>query len=122
MDRIGAGEPPLIFGDGLQTRDWVYVEDVARANIAAAKSAVNDEVFNVASGKETSLRELAALLMKAMGRELRIEYKPERAVNPVPRRWASARKTQEQLGFEAKVPLEEGLRRLVAWWRETRGA
>ena len=56
MERIAAGQPPIIFGDGLQTMDFVHVHDIARANILAAKSDVTDEVFNVASGTETSLR------------------------------------------------------------------
>src|SRR5215469_12553895 len=63
MERIAAGQPPLIFGDGRQTMDFVYIEDVARANVLAMKSDASDEVFNVASGTETSLRELALLLM-----------------------------------------------------------
>ncbi len=59
MERIAAGQPPLIFGDGSQTMDFVHVHDIARANMLAAKSDVTDEVFNVASGTETSLNELA---------------------------------------------------------------
>ena len=59
MDRIAAGQPPVIFGDGKQTMDFVYVEDIARANILAAQADVTDEVFNIASGTETSLNELA---------------------------------------------------------------
>ncbi len=60
MERIAAGQPPLILGDGLQTMDFVYVDDIARANILAATAPVTDEVFNVACGVETSLLELAA--------------------------------------------------------------
>ena len=68
IERIAEGLPPLIFGDGSQTMDFVYVEDIARANILAAASSVTDDVFNVASGVETSLAELAAKLLKVMGR------------------------------------------------------
>src|SRR5262245_5524659 len=89
MERIAAGQPPLIFGDGSQTMDFVYIEDIARANVLAAKSDASDEVFNVASGTETSLRELAERLMAAMGADLGIEHAEERKVNPVPRRLAS---------------------------------
>jgi nucleoside-diphosphate-sugar epimerase len=117
MERIVAGKAPLIFGDGTQTMDFVYIEDIARANILAAKSAIGDDVFNVASGTETSLNELALTLARVMGSNLRPEYGPERKVNPVPRRLASTEKARQLLGFETSVNLEEGLRRLVTWWR-----
>ena len=121
MERIESGKPPLIFGDGKQTMDFVYIEDVARSNILAAKSAVTDDVFNVASGTETSLNDLALALARVMGSDLKAEYGPERKVNPVPRRLASAEKARRVIGFEAAIGLEEGLRRLVAWWRGQRG-
>ena len=113
MERIAAGQPPLIFGDGNQTMDFVYIEDIARANILAAKAMVTDEVFNVASGTETSLNELAHSLLNVMGSDLKPEYGPERKVNPVPRRLADTKKARQLLGFEANIPLEVGLRRLV---------
>ena len=117
MERIAAGEAPLILGDGSQTMDFIYVEDVARANLLAAHADVTDEVFNVASGVETSLLELAQMLIEVMGSDVSIEYGPERAVNKVPRRLADTTRARERLGFEAQVDLEEGLRRLVDWWR-----
>ena len=76
MERIEAGEPPLILGDGLQTMDFVYIEDIARANLLAADGDVTDEVFNIASGTETSLRELAAVLLQVMGSDLEPEFGP----------------------------------------------
>lgn len=118
MDRIVAGQAPLIFGDGKQTMDFVYIEDIARANILAAKADVTDEVFNVASGVETSLNDLAYSLAKVMGSELKPEYGAERKVNPVQRRLADIDKAKLLLGFESEVSLEEGLSRLVSWWRE----
>src|SRR5262245_8682498 len=120
MERLDAGQPPLILGDGTQTMDFVYVEDVARANVRALASDVSDDVFNVASGRETSLRELATLLARVMGRPDDVEYGPERTVNPVSRRLASTEHAAQVLGFRAQVDLEEGLRRLVAWWRNDR--
>jgi len=78
---------------------------------------VSDEVFNVACGVETSLNDLAHALLRVMDSDLQLEYGPERKVNPVPRRLADTRKAREMIGFEAPVQLEEGLRRLVAWWR-----
>jgi len=120
MDRIAGGEPPLILGDGRQTMDFVFIDDVARANVLALASDCSDDVFNVASGTETSLRDLAVALLRVMDSHLRPEYGPERAVNPVRRRLADTTKAEEQLDFKARIALEEGLLRLVAWWREHR--
>jgi UDP-glucose 4-epimerase len=120
MERIENGMAPVVLGNGRQTMDCVYVDDVARANVLALSSDVSDEVFNIATGAETSLNELAGMLARVMGRDMQPEYGPERKVNPVPRRLASTQKAEQLLGFHASVPLEEGLRRLVAWWRATR--
>ena len=120
MERIIAGEPPLIFGDGTQTMDFVYATDIARANVLAAHADVDDDVFNVASGTETSLNDLAAALARAMGSDLTPVYGPERAVNPVPRRLADTHRAAELLGFRAEIGLDEGLSDLVAWWRSVR--
>jgi UDP-glucose 4-epimerase len=120
MERIDAGLPPLILGDGSTTMDFVYIDDVARANVLALASDVEDDVFNVASGVETSLNDLAAALLRVMDSDLEPEYGPERKVNPVSRRLADTSKARRVLGFEARVGLEEGLERLVAWWRANR--
>ena len=122
MERIAAGEPPLILGDGQQTMDFIYIDDVARANVLALQSNVDDEVFNVASGTETSLRELAAALLKVMDApHLQPVYGPERSVNRVSRRLGHTEKAQHLLGFRASVGLESGLRSLVQWWHANRG-
>lgn len=116
LDRIEAGEAPLIFGDGKQSMDFVYITDVARANLAAMRSSVSDDVFNVASGTETTLNELAAILLELMGRpDLQPEHREERKVNPVRRRLAAIEKAREMLGFETIVDVREGLQRLVDW-------
>jgi UDP-glucose 4-epimerase len=117
MERIAAGRPPLILGDGRQSMDFVYVGDVARANVLAAESDVSDEVFNVATGVETSLAELAHALLAAMDAPPDVEYGPARALNNVARRLADTRRARERLGFVAQVGLEDGLERMVAWWR-----
>jgi len=117
MDRIAAGQPPLILGDGKTTMDFVYIEDVARSNILALESDVSDEVFNVASGVETSLNDLAAALLRVMGSKLKPEYGPERSVSPVSRRLACTKKASEKLGFRSTISLDDGLSRLVEWWR-----
>ena len=120
MERLDAGQRPLVLGDGTQTMDFVYVEDVARANVLALASEASDEVVNVATGVETSLNELAAALARVMGVRVSPEYGPERKVNAVPRRLASTEKATRLLGFTASVGLDEGLSRLVQWWRTER--
>jgi UDP-glucose 4-epimerase len=122
MERIRAGQRPLVLGDGKTTMDFVYIEDVALSNILALKSDVTDDVFNVARGEETSLNELAAALLRVMGSNLTPEYGPERKVNPVSRRLADIGKAERLLGFRARVDLDEGLARLVAWWEQQRKA
>jgi UDP-glucose 4-epimerase len=122
MERIEAGLPPLILGDGTQTMDFVFTEDIARANLLAAESTVTDEVLNIGSGTETSLLELAEALLKVMGSELPLEFGPPRGVNSVTRRLAEVSLAEELLGWQAGVGLEEGLRRLVDWWRAERAA
>jgi UDP-glucose 4-epimerase len=122
MERIAAGEPPLILGDGSQTMDFIYIDDVARANVLAAAADVTDVTFNVASGVETSLLELARMLLNVMDSELPVQHGPERGVNKVPRRLADTSSAREQLGFEAEVGVEDGLRRLVDWWRAEQDA
>jgi len=122
MERISEGRPPLIFGSGTQTMDFVYVEDIARANLLAATADVTDEVYNVASGTETSLVELAEVLLRVMGSDLSIEFGPERAVNKVSRRLADTTRARAELGFQADIGLEEGLTRLVAWWQAARAS
>ena len=121
MERIGKGEPPLIFGDGAQTMDFVHTDDIARANLLAATTDVSGEVYNIASGTETSLRSLAERLLAVMGAtSLEIEYGPARASGGgVTRRLADTSKAARDLGFTAEVGIDEGLRRLVAWWRDT---
>ncbi|MFF4104672.1 SDR family NAD(P)-dependent oxidoreductase [Streptomyces sp. NPDC001903] len=123
MERITAGEPPLILGDGTQTMDFADVRDIARANLLAAESDLTDEVFNVASGSETSLRELAVGLLEAMGAEaMEPEHGPARAVNGVTRRLADTSQASGRLGFTAEIDMRRGLRDLVEWWRAERAA
>nr|WP_308129489.1 NAD-dependent epimerase/dehydratase family protein [Actinoplanes polyasparticus] len=120
MERIESGAPPLILGDGLATMDFVHVADIARANILAARADVTDEVFNVASGAETSLRELAQALSDVMKSDLAPEFGPARAVNGVTRRLADTSAAADRLGFRASLNLHEGLEGLVDWWRSSR--
>jgi UDP-glucose 4-epimerase len=120
MERIADGKPPLIFGDGQQTMDFVFTTDIARANVLAAQSDIVEGVYNIARGEETSLLELAQALLKVMGSDLSVEHGPERAVNGVVRRLADTGAARRDLGFEATTSLEEGLRQLVTWWEPLR--
>jgi UDP-glucose 4-epimerase len=115
LDAIEANKPPLIFGDGCHSRDFVYVEDVARANIFAAQSDVSDDVFNVGTGIQTSLNELCKLLLSLTGSSLQPEYREARAVGNVQRRRAAVEKADKMLGFRATVSLEQALCELIRW-------
>lgn len=120
IEAIEDGRPPVIFGDGTDTMDFVHVEDVARANVLAAKSNVTDAVFNVATGVETSLNDLAAMLLRLMGSMGQPVFAPARKINAIPRRVASIEAAQRCLGFRSEISLEQGLISLVDWWRRQR--
>jgi UDP-glucose 4-epimerase len=120
LDAIESGKPPLIFGDGSQSMDFVFVEDVARANLLAAQSDVTDEVFNVGTGVQTSLNELCDLLLRLSDSKLRPEYREARTVANVQTRRAAVEKAKQELGFEARVSLEQGLRELIRWRHSVR--
>ncbi|WP_113717137.1 NAD-dependent epimerase/dehydratase family protein [Arthrobacter dokdonensis] len=120
MERIVDGLPPLIYGDGRQTMDFVYTEDIARANILAAGSDITEGSYNIASGTETSLLGLAEALLRAMDSPLGVQHGPERAVNGVARRLADVSAARRDLGFSATTGLEDGLRSLVDWWMPLR--
>jgi UDP-glucose 4-epimerase len=122
MERIDSGLAPLILGDGLQTMDFVHVADIARANILAAEADVSDDVFNIASGSETSLKELAQALSDVMKSDLQPEHGPGRKVNSVTRRLADISHARDGIGFQAEIGLHEGLQGLVDWWRAERAA
>ncbi|MEU4744388.1 NAD-dependent epimerase/dehydratase family protein [Actinosynnema sp. NPDC023658] len=117
MERIADGKPPLIFGDGAQTMDFVHVHDIARANVLAAKASVTDQVYNIASARETSLKDLALALLAAMDSDLPLEHGPERKVNGVARRLADISAAARDLDWKPDIELVDGLRGLVSWWR-----
>jgi UDP-glucose 4-epimerase len=114
LDRIERDLPPVIFGDGSQSYDFVHVDDVARANILALKSDATDECVNIGMGVKTSIDELVAQLLTLTGSRLVPEYQPEEQMF-VTHRVGSTEKAERLLGFMAQVPLEEGLRSVVAW-------
>ncbi len=121
LNRIDADQAPIVRGDGSATVDLVFVEDVARANVMAMKSAVTNEFFNVASGTETTLRELAYLLIRLSGKEHKLEPEFQSMDSGlVTRRWGCPKKAQELLGFITTTSVEEGMRRVIAWREQTK--
>jgi UDP-glucose 4-epimerase len=119
LDCIDQNKRPQIHGDGSATMDFIFVEDIARANILAMKSDRADDVYNVASGTETSLLGLWEAMQRIAGAShLAPEFHPPRKVNPVPRRLADTSRAKMDLGFVSQVGLEEGLKKLDKWRRE----
>jgi UDP-glucose 4-epimerase len=116
LDRIFAGERPVIFGDGSQVYDFIHVDDVARANILAMQADCADEHFNIGMGHGTSINELVHLLLELTGSTLQPEYRPE-AQSFVTHRIGSTEKAERLLGFRAGIPLRDGLRSVLAWRR-----
>jgi UDP-glucose 4-epimerase len=118
MERLAAGEPPVVFGDGLQTLDMIHVDDIARANVLAARAPASDVVLNIGSATETSLVELAERLATVMGApRLQPLHEAERSVNPVPKRLADISAAEALIGWTPSLSLDEGLSSLVGWWR-----
>lgn len=116
LDCIERGVPPQIHGDGTSTMDFIFVEDIARANIKAMLSDRVDDVYNIACGTATSLMELWQTLQQVTGAfHLTPELHPPRKVNAVPHRLADISRAKSELEFTAEVSLHDGLRRLVAW-------
>jgi UDP-glucose 4-epimerase len=117
LDRLEQNAAPVIFGDGLQTLDFINVRDVARAYILAALSDHDDRVYNVGSGEETSLRALCQMLCNETGHpEIEPEFQPARAVNPIAtRRRAAIERIRADLGWQPEITLRDGLRELIGW-------
>ncbi len=114
LDRIDQGQPPVIFGDGSQSYDFVHVSDVARANVLAMKSDATDEFLNVGKGTKTTINELVSMLLQLTGSSLTPEYRPQEQMF-VTHRVGSAAKAAGMIGFEAVVGLQDGLRSVVEW-------
>jgi UDP-glucose 4-epimerase len=113
LNRIRAGDPPTIMGDGSQSFDFVHVADVAAANLRAMASDVSDAVFNVGGGNEVTVREIVDLLLKATGSELQPDIRADQQV-PMLRRVGSSERAKRELGWQPDYELEEGLRDVVA--------
>ena len=121
LNKIDAGETPVINGDGSQAYDFIYVEDVARANLQAMRSSATDDFFNVGTGVQTSVSQLCNTILKLKKSDLKVVYKPyseDDARRLVNNRIGSTKKAREILDFHYRLDLEEGLKKLI-YWRET---
>jgi len=116
LDRLDQGLPPIVFGDGSQSYDFVYVSDVARANICALKNDTTDKFYNIGMGTQTNIKELCELILRKTGKDYEIQFEPA-GQTFVTNRVGSTEKAKRDLGFEAKVSLEEGVRSLIEWRR-----
>jgi UDP-glucose 4-epimerase len=118
LDCIRDSKNPLIYGDGSTSMDFVYVRDIAKANVAALQADVTDEAFNIGNCEETSLKGLLDVLLKVNDSTLSPEFRDESSVNPVSRRLADISKAQKLLGFTPTVSLEQGMKELSEWYFE----
>ena len=114
LDRLDQGLPPVVYGDGTQAYDFVYVGDCGRANICAMKADATDAFYNVGTGKRTTIKELAEMILEITRSDLDIQYKPG-GMTFVKNRIGSSAKAKEEIGFGAIVELREGLEKLIQW-------
>jgi UDP-glucose 4-epimerase len=114
LDSIDRGEPLVIYGDGSQAYDFVYVGDCGRANVCAMKADSTDRFYNVGTGIRTTIKQLAETLLEVTGSDVDIRYEPE-GVSFVKNRIGGTELAERELGFRAEVDLREGLRALVEW-------
>ncbi len=121
IDRIFAGQAPVIFGDGSQVYDFIYIDDVAQANVLGMKAGCADENFNIGMGIGTSINELVGYLLELTESSLKPEYRTE-AQSFVTQRIGSTEKAEQLLGFRATTPLREGLAKIVACRKELAAA
>jgi UDP-glucose 4-epimerase len=114
LDAIDRGEDLVVYGDGSQAYDFVHVEDCAAANICAMKADATDQFYNVGTGRRTSIKEVAELLIELTGTSRGIRYEPA-GLTFVKNRIGSPVKARREIGFSAAVPLVDGLRSLIEW-------
>lgn len=115
LDAIDQGQAPTILGDGSEAFDFVAVEDCAAANVCAMKADVTDRFYNVGTGKRTSLRELAELLIEMTGCDQPINYAPRSQATLVRNRIGCPKRATEEIGFTARIDLHEGMKRVIKW-------
>ena len=115
LDAIDRGDSPTILGDGSEAFDFVAVEDCALANVRAMQASTSDRFYNVGTGRRTSLKELAELLIELTGSEKPINYAPRSTATLVRNRIGSPKRAAEEIDFTAQIDLREGLEKLIAW-------
>jgi UDP-glucose 4-epimerase len=118
LNKIAAGETPVINGDGTQAYDFIYVEDVALANVKALTSSTNFGFYNVGTEVQTTIKELCDTILRLKKSDLKVQYNPyapDDARQFVKNRIGSAKKAKEELGFQYQYSLEQGLQRLIDW-------
>ncbi len=114
LDRIDQGLPPIVYGDGSQSYDFIYVTDVARANVCALKSTASDKFYNVGSGTRTSIKEVCEMLLELTGSSLKIQFEPA-GQTFVTNRIGSTKNAERDIRFKSTVDLREGLQLLIEW-------
>lgn len=114
LDRLEKGLPPVVYGDGSQAYDFIYVSDCGRANVCAMTADTTDTFCNVARGVKTTIKELAELILEVTGSRLKIQYEPG-GMTFVKNRVGCPKKAEREIGFKAKVDLRDGLQRLIEW-------
>ena len=114
LDNLDKGIAPILYGDGSQAYDFVYVGDCAKANVCAMKAESVDQFYNVGTGIRTSIKELAEMILKIIGSDLSVQYEPA-GLTFVKNRIGCPKKAQKEIGFNAAISLEEGLKKLIEW-------
>lgn len=115
IDRLQQNLPPIIDGNGSQAFDFVYVKDACRACILAMKSSLSDKCYNISSGRQVSILDLCKKIQQTMGKNNDIEFRPVQDSTLVTNRIGSIEKAKIDLGFEAEVSLEQGLKYIIDW-------
>lgn len=114
LDRLDKGLPPVVYGDGSQAYDFIYVGDCAKANVCAMKTDPTDAFYNVGTGIKTTIKELTELILRITGSDLEIQYE-HTGQTFVKNRVGCPKKAETGIGFKAEIPLREGLQKLIAW-------
>jgi UDP-glucose 4-epimerase len=120
LDRLDKGLSPIVYGDGSQAYDFIYVSDCAKANLCALKADTVDSFYNVGRGIQTTIKELTELILEITSSNLKIQYKPE-GTTFVKNRVGCPKKAEAEIGFKSQVGLKEGLERLIECRKNHKG-
>ena len=114
LDNLDKGNPPVLYGDGSQAYDFIYVSDCAKANICAMKANTTDRFYNVGTGIRTSIRELAEKIIEITNSKLSIHYETS-GITFVKNRIGCPKKAEAEIDFKSTISLDEGLSKLIEW-------